>query len=124
MRHITSRTLALSIALVAALPSAADAAVTRSRPHFRPAAQVTTGGWTVGDMNAWRAIAQRMGVNPQQVADARLAAQWQAVADRMHVTGAVSAKQAADAALAAQWQAVADHLKQAGATPPGSSITY
>jgi len=118
MRHITSRTIALSIALVATVPAAAaDAAVTRARPHFRPAAQLTTGGWTVSDMDAWRVIAQRMGVNPQQVADARLAAQWKAVADRLHVTGAPSnAKQAADAALAAQWQAAADHMKQAGAT--------
>ena len=123
MRHITSRTLAVSIALLAALPSAAGAAAaTRSKPHFRPAAQLTTSGWTVSDMHAWRAIAQRMGVNPQQVADARLAAQWQAVADRMHVTGAPSAKQAADAALALQWQAVADHVKQAGATLGGTII--
>ena len=122
MRHITSRTIAVSIALLAALPSVAGAAVTRSRPHFRPAAQLTTSGWTVPDMDAWRAIAQRMGVNPQQVADARLAAQWQAVADRLHVTGASNAKQVADAALAAQWQAVAEHMKQAGATSAGSIV--
>ena len=75
-----SRTISplVAISLVVLATSTAPAgAATRSQP------QITVGGWTAQDMKAWHNIATRLGVNCQQVADAKLAAQWQAVADRV-----------------------------------------